>query len=74
MARQHGSKVITRLFKELQRLGFTVIGTKNNKFRIHPPAHIGGPVYFTHGTPKAVKPIVADMKKIYGVEVSIKDL
>jgi len=73
MARQHGSKVVRRLFKELARMGFVVV-QKNNKFQIHPPRHIPGPVYFTHGTPKSVKPIVADIKKIYGVEVPVKDL
>ena len=31
-------------------------------------------VYFTHGTPQSIKPLVADMKKIYGVEVPVKDL
>ena len=73
MARKHGSKVINKLFRELQALGFNVV-QKKNCFRITPPAHIGGPVYFTHGTPKAVKAIQADIRKIYGVEVTVKDL
>lgn len=74
MARQHGTKAVTRLFKELQKLGFNVVTTRKGKYKIHPPAHIGGPVYFTHGTPQSIKPMVADIKKIYGVEVPVKDL
>jgi|688.fasta_scaffold31749_13 hypothetical protein len=72
MARNHGDKIIKRLFRELERLGFNVVHTRNNKFKIQPPHHIQGPTYFTHGTPKAAKAIQSDIKKLYGVEVDVE--
>jgi len=71
MSRQHGSKQINRFIKEIQRLGFNVENTRN-KYRITPPSHLGTRVYFTHGTIKAIKPLCADFKKIYGIELDPK--
>lgn len=72
MARQHGTKQIRRFLAEIQKLGFRV-ENMNNKYRITPPRHLGTRVYFTHGTPKAIKPLCADFKKIYGVELNWQD-
>ena len=71
MARDHGSKEIRRLFKELERLGF-IVENRKNAFKITPPANIGGRVYVTHGTPKAIKAIYSDFRKLYGVELDPK--
>lgn len=71
MARTHGSKQINRFIKEIQRLGFRV-ETLRNKYKITPPAHLGTRAYFTHGTPKAIKPLCADFKKIYNVDLDPK--
>jgi len=71
MSRQHGSKQINRFIREIQRLGFNVETTRN-KYRITPPPHLGTRVYFTHGTIKAIKPLCADFKKLYGVELDPK--
>ena len=68
MARTHGTKEIKRLFRQMERLGFEVIQVKN-VFKITPPPTIGGRVYTTHGTPKAIKAIYSDFRKIYGVEL-----
>jgi hypothetical protein len=68
MARQHGSKQIKKFLTEIQRLGFNVENL-NNRYRITPPKHLGNRIYFTHGTPKALKPLCADFQKIYGVEL-----
>lgn len=67
MAATHGNKEVKRLFREIERLGFTVVRMKNN-YRIYPP-NKDGRVYITHGTPKAIKAIYADFRKIYGVEL-----
>lgn len=67
-ARQHGNKVVKELLRQIERLGFEVIARKNG-FQIKPPPTVDGPVYFTHGTPKAVKAIKSDFKKIYKVDL-----
>ncbi|MGA1697550.1 MAG: hypothetical protein ACO4AZ_01585 [Ilumatobacteraceae bacterium] len=64
--RQHGNKVVKALLKQISGLGFDIIQRRNG-FQIRPPAGISGPVYFTHGTPKAVKAIKSDFKKLYDV-------
>jgi hypothetical protein len=67
-ARQHGNKVVKNLLCQIEKLGFQVINRKNG-FQIRPPEGVSGPVYFTHGTPKAVKAIKSDFKKLYNVEL-----
>jgi acetolactate synthase regulatory subunit len=67
MATNHGNKEVKRLFREIEKLGFTVVHMKNN-YKIYPP-NKDGRVYITHGTPKAVKAIYADFRKLYGVEL-----
>jgi hypothetical protein len=49
--------------KEIQWLGFNVEQLRN-KYKITPPPHLGTRAYFTHGTPKAIKPLCADSKKL----------
>lgn len=72
MARTHGTAEIKKLFKELQRLGFKVEAMKNT-FVIFPPASMADkPKYKTHGTPKAIKAIYSDFRRIYGVELDPK--
>ena len=43
-----------------------------NKYKITPPPHLGTRVYFTHGTTKAIKPLCADFKKLYNVDLDPK--
>lgn len=69
MARTHGTKAITQLFKELSKLGFEVIQAKNSTFKIVPPEQLGGRVYSTHGTPKAEKALKAYYRKTYGIKL-----
>ena len=71
MARDHGSKEIKNLFKEMKRLGFRVEHVKNT-YRIYPPRAMQGRIYTTHGTPKAIKAIYSDFRKLYGVELDPK--
>ena len=68
MARDHGSKEVKALLREIEKLGFRVERTKQ-AFRIYPPASIQGRMYITHGTPKAIKAIYSDFRKLYGVEL-----
>ncbi len=73
MARSHGSSEVKRLFKEMQRLGFNVEKLKNGVFSITPPASMGDkPKYKTHGTPKSIKAIYSDFRRVYGVELDPK--
>lgn len=69
-SRNHGNKVITQLFKELERLGFRVIHARNNTYKIVPPEGLGGRVYSTHGTPKAHKALLAYYRKTYGIKIN----
>lgn len=72
VARTHGSKEIKELFRELKRLGFS-IEQRGNAFVITPPLQIGGQRYTTHGTPKAIKAIYADFRRLYGLELDPKN-
>lgn len=64
----HGNKIVKKLFKQIEQLGFTIIHRKNT-YVITPPKHITGRVYYTHGTIQCVKPLKADFKKLYNVEL-----
>jgi hypothetical protein len=71
-ARAHGSSEVKKLFKEMQRLGFRIENTKS-AFIIFPPLSMPDkPKYKTHGTPKAIKAIYSDFRRIYGVELDPK--
>lgn len=69
MARTHGNKEFSALIREIERIGFKVEKTKNGVYKIYPPSNIGGRIYTTHGTPKAIKAIKSEFRKIYGVEL-----
>jgi hypothetical protein len=66
----HSHKQVKRLFKQLESLGFEIVARKTG-FVIYPPKEIGGQPYYTHGTVKAIKPIVKQFKKIYGVDLTL---
>jgi hypothetical protein len=68
MARVHGNKEVKNLLREIEKLGFSVRKV-NNTFKITPPKHIPGRIYSTHGTPKSIKAIYSDFRKLYGVEL-----
>lgn len=68
----HAHKAIKRLFKQIEAKGFEIIRRKNS-YVIYPPKEIGGQPYYTHGTLKAVKPIVKQFKKLYGVDLDMTD-
>jgi len=67
MPRQHQSKAIKEVFRELRRLGFVVEQKRSGTYRIVPPSTIPGPVYTTHGTESALHPIRRDFKKYYNI-------
>jgi hypothetical protein len=67
MARNHGSKEVQALFREIEKLGFRVVHLKNC-FKIYPP-NKEQRIYTTHGTPKAIKAIYSDFRKLYGIEL-----
>lgn len=69
MSRAHGTKEFSAVLREIQRIGFRVEQTKRGVFKIYPPENIGGRVYITHGTPKSIKAIKQEFRKIYGVEL-----
>ncbi len=66
----HAHKAVKRLFRQIESLGFEIIARKNG-FVIYPPKEIGGQPYYTHGTLKAIKPIVKQFKKLYGVDLDL---
>lgn len=69
MARTHGNKEFSSLLREIEKLGFRVEMTKRAVYKIYPPEHIGGPMYITHGTPMAVKAVINEFRKLYGVDL-----
>ncbi len=71
MPRQHQSKAMKQVFKELERLGFNVIQKKSGTYTILPPSTVDGPAYSTHGTESALHPMRRDFKRLYNVEISV---
>jgi len=71
MPRQHQSKAMKQVFKELERLGFNVIQKKSGTYTILPPSTVQGPIYNTHGTESALHPMRRDFKRLYNVEISV---
>ncbi len=70
MPRQHQSKAMKQVFKELERLGFNVTQKKSGSYVIHPPSNIQGPAYNTHGTESALHPMRRDFKRLYNVSIT----
>lgn len=71
MPRQHQSKAMKQVFKELERLGFNVIHKKSGTYTILPPSTVVGPAYNTHGTESALHPMRRDFKRLYNIEISV---
>jgi len=71
MPKQHQSKAVKQVFKELERLGFTVTQKKSGSYSIYPPSTIQGPMYTTHGTESALHPMRRDFKRLYNVQISV---
>jgi len=71
MPKQHQSKAVKQVFKELERLGFTVTQKKSGSYSIIPPSTIQGPMYTTHGTESALHPMRRDFKRLYNVQISV---
>jgi hypothetical protein len=70
MPKQHNSKAIKQVFKELNRLGFEVERKPSGSYIIIPPDK-KLPVYTTHGTESALHPMRRDFRRMYGVELDI---
>jgi glyoxylate utilization-related uncharacterized protein len=68
MPRQHQSKTVNKLFKELERIGFQVYQKKSGSYTII-PSNKNLPIYNTHGTESCLHPIRRDFRKLYGVDV-----
>jgi DNA-binding transcriptional regulator YhcF (GntR family) len=69
MPKQHNSKTIKNLFKELERLGFQVQHKKSGAYVIKPPDKTK-PIYTTHGTESSYHPIRRDFKKLYNIDIT----
>lgn len=70
MPNQHNSKQIKRLFKELEKRGFTISKkSKSGVVKILPPDSVPGPIYSTHATESALHQIRRDFVRIYGVNL-----
>lgn len=65
----HGIKEFNAILREIERIGFRVEMTKRGVYKIYPPTNIGGRIYMTHGTPKSIKAIKAQFRKLYGIEL-----
>jgi hypothetical protein len=70
MPKQHNSKTIKSIFKELNRLGFEVQQKRSGTYTIVPPDKTL-PIYNTHGTESAIHPIRRDFKRLYDIDLSI---
>lgn len=71
MPKQHQSKAMKQVFRELERLGFNVIHKKSGAYSIYPPSKIQGPVYTTHGTESALHPMRRDFKRLYNITLHV---
>jgi hypothetical protein len=69
MPKQHNSKTIKAIFKELSRLGFEVEHKRSGTYAIIPPDKTL-PIYNTHGTESSIHPIRRDFKKLYNIDLS----
>jgi hypothetical protein len=69
MARIHGNKEFSSLLREIEKIGFRVEQSKAGVYKLYPPSNIGGRIYTTHGTPKAIKAIKSEFRKLYGIDL-----
>lgn len=70
MPKQHNSKQMKKLLRDLEKMGFT-IGPKNKSgvVKILPPDSVSGPIYFTHATESALHQMKRDFAKLYDVSL-----
>lgn len=69
MVKQHSSKSIKKLFKEIESMGFKVDRKRSGGYIIRPPDGVAGPVYSTHGTESSLHPIRRDFKRLYNISL-----
>lgn len=67
--KNHGIKEFNALLREIEAIGFRVERTKKGVYKMYPPKEVGGRIYMTHGTPKAIKAIKVQFRKLYGIEL-----
>jgi hypothetical protein len=71
MPKQHQSKAMKQVLREIERLGFTVNHKKSGSYTIIPPSDVDGPIYNTHGTESALHPMRRDFKRLYDIQLPI---
>jgi hypothetical protein len=70
MVKQHNSKEVKKLFKNLKLLGFTVIRKTSGAYRIDPPpTSKNRDSYYTHGTESSIHYICRDFKRLYDIDI-----
>jgi len=70
MVKQHNSKNVKKLFKDLEILGFVVVRKQSGAYKIDPPPNLRNRrSYYTHGTESCIHQIKRDFKKYYGVDL-----
>lgn len=67
--KNHGIKEMNAIIREVEAIGFRVEQTKRGVYKLYPPEKIGGRVYMTHGTPRSIKAIKNEFRKLYGIEL-----
>jgi hypothetical protein len=67
--KNHGIKEFNAFLREIESIGFRVERTKKGVYKMYPPKEIGGRIYMTHGTPKAITAIKKQFQKLYGIEL-----
>jgi hypothetical protein len=68
MPKQHNSKQMKKLLRDLEDMGFTIsTKSKSGVVKILPPDSIPGPMYCTHATESAFHQIKRDFAKLYDV-------
>ena len=74
MPKQHQSKAMKQVLREIERLGFTVNHKKSGSYTIIPPSDVDGPIYNTHGTESALHPMRRDFKRLYDIQLPISGI
>jgi biotin operon repressor len=69
MVKQHSSKSVKKLFREIESMGFKVERKKSGGYTIRPPDGVSGPVYSTHGTESSLHPIRREFKRLYNISL-----
>lgn len=70
MPKQHNSKQMKKLLRNIESKGFTVSDkSKSGVVKITPPKGITGPIYCTHATESAIHQMERDFAKLYGISL-----